>query len=91
MHEKGLYPSIFLVLVGDLGLKSPKREISIPKHTHCIVCGVSIAENEMFCSNKCRDEYQRMMKRQKYMRLSAFIPVIVVIIMFVILFLLKSQ
>jgi len=56
-----------------------------------MICGVSIAENEMFCSDKCRDEYQKMLKRQKYMRLNALIPVAVVIIMFIILFLLRSQ
>ncbi|MGB9693419.1 MAG: DUF2116 family Zn-ribbon domain-containing protein [Fervidobacterium sp.] len=71
-------------------MKSSKKEL-IPKHSHCIICGVSIAENEMFCSDKCRDEYQRMMKRQKYTRLTALITVIVVILMFIILFLLKGQ
>jgi len=72
-------------------LKNQKKENLIPKHSHCMICGVSIAENEMFCSDKCRDEYQKMLKRQKYMRLNALIPVAVVIIMFIILFLLRSQ
>jgi predicted nucleic acid-binding Zn ribbon protein len=36
------------------------------KHKHCINCGISIPPEEIFCSEKCREEY--MKKRKKAMR-----------------------
>ncbi len=36
------------------------------KHKHCINCGISIPPDEVFCSEKCREEY--MKKRKKAMR-----------------------
>jgi predicted nucleic acid-binding Zn ribbon protein len=36
------------------------------KHKHCINCGISIPPEEVFCSEKCREEY--MKKRKKALR-----------------------
>jgi predicted nucleic acid-binding Zn ribbon protein len=36
------------------------------KHKHCINCGISIPPNEIFCSEKCKEEYLK--KRKKAMR-----------------------
>jgi len=76
--------------VGDANLKRQKRETSIPAHAHCLICGVTISENETFCSNECRDKYEKMMRGQKYSRLIAFLPIIVVTIFLILLFFLKG-
>jgi predicted nucleic acid-binding Zn ribbon protein len=36
------------------------------KHKHCINCGISIPPNEIFCSEKCKEEYLK--KRKKAIR-----------------------
>jgi predicted nucleic acid-binding Zn ribbon protein len=36
------------------------------KHKHCLNCGMSIPPNEVFCSEKCREEYLK--KRKKIIR-----------------------
>jgi predicted nucleic acid-binding Zn ribbon protein len=67
--------------------RQKKEKMSIPRHAHCLICGMTIPENETFCSSKCRDEYEKTMKRQKYLRLSALIPLIGVTILFILLLL----
>jgi len=36
------------------------------KHKHCLNCGISIPPDEVFCSEKCRNEY--MKKRKKALK-----------------------
>ena len=38
---------------------------AIPPHSHCIVCGKAIPPGEKFCSEKCRQEYEKMVRRRK--------------------------
>jgi len=77
--------------IGDACLKHRKKETTIPRHSHCLVCGATIPENETFCSNKCRDEYEKIIKKQRYLRFTAFLPVIIVTIFFILLFLLRGS
>jgi len=37
----------------------------IPQHVHCHVCWKAIPVGEMFCSDECRQKYQKMMKTKK--------------------------
>ena len=47
--------------------KIKKEEIKerIPLHTHCIVCGRPIEFGKMFCSEACRESYERMIKAKR--------------------------
>ncbi|MDY6986231.1 MAG: DUF2116 family Zn-ribbon domain-containing protein [Candidatus Thermoplasmatota archaeon] len=55
----------------------------IPEHKHCMICGKSISVDKDFCSDKCRDEYNSIMKRRKR---SNYIMIIVLIILMAVLF-----
>jgi predicted nucleic acid-binding Zn ribbon protein len=70
-------------------LANKRREGDIPKHSHCMMCGTVISASETLCSDECRNQYTEMMKRQKYMRLLPFIPVILIAVFFAALFLLR--
>jgi predicted nucleic acid-binding Zn ribbon protein len=37
--------------------------MEIPKHRHCLNCGISIPPDQVFCSEKCRIEYMQRRKR----------------------------
>ncbi|MBS7657641.1 MAG: DUF2116 family Zn-ribbon domain-containing protein [Candidatus Bathyarchaeia archaeon] len=47
-------------------MKKFKIEESIPKHKHCLICGVSVSVDKEFCSDKCEEQYNKMVKRRKY-------------------------
>ena len=47
--------------------------MEIPKHRHCLNCGVSIPPDQVFCSEKCKIEYiqrRKRMLRTQYMFLA---------------------
>ncbi len=66
-----------------------RKEGEIPKHSHCMMCGGVISASETLCSDECRKQYTEMLKRQKYMRLMPFIPVIMIAVLFIALFFMK--
>ena len=41
------------------------KGVGIPKHKHCNNCGVSVPPGEEFCSDVCRMEFDRMVKRKR--------------------------
>jgi predicted nucleic acid-binding Zn ribbon protein len=55
-----------------------------------MMCGGVISASESLCSDECRKQYAEMMKRQKYMRLTPFIPVILIAVFFAILFFMRG-
>lgn len=40
-------------------------EERIPPHRHCPVCGISIPPDQEFCSKKCEEKWERMMRVKK--------------------------
>ncbi len=62
-----------------------KKEVhEIPPHKHCLNCGVAIPPDKTFCSKKCEDEWNNMVKRKKkftYIWL-LFLGILVIILMF---------
>ena len=55
-------------------------ERTIPKHKHCNNCGLSIPPDEEFCSESCRGEFDRMVKRKrKWMWLPFIITIALVL------------
>jgi predicted nucleic acid-binding Zn ribbon protein len=65
---------------GPMPPKRKGKEIAVPRHSHCLVCGVALPENATLCSEKCRSDYENMIRRQKYFRLATLLPPILVII-----------
>jgi len=39
--------------------------VKIIPHRHCTTCGKSIVPDEVFCSDKCKKQYDDAQKRQK--------------------------
>ncbi len=37
----------------------------IPQHGHCQMCGKAIKHGERVCSDKCREEYEKYLKKRK--------------------------
>ena len=54
-----------------------------------MMCGTVISASETLCSDECRKQYAEMVKRQKYMRLMPFIPVILIAVFFAALFFMR--
>ncbi len=50
------------------------------QHKHCKICAKPIPLDEDFCSEKCREEYQELMKKRKKMQYIFYILLIVLII-----------
>ena len=57
---------------------------SVPEHGHCVNCGISIPPGKETCTDKCQQEWDRMLKRKKLMM---YAPIIgsVLLILFLIL------
>jgi predicted nucleic acid-binding Zn ribbon protein len=55
------------------------------------MCGAVIPENETLCGDKCKGDYEKMVRRQKNVRMLALLPIVVVIIFFVVMFLLGGR
>ena len=63
-------------------LKSERNKI--PPHKHCLNCGIAIPPDKTFCSKKCEDEWNAMIKKKKmntyiWMALLAILLIILVV------------
>jgi len=58
---------------------------AIPPHSHCIVCGKAIPYGEKFCSEKCKNEYEKIIKRRKMYVYIMYLALAILIILFMIL------
>jgi len=54
----------------------------IPEHKHCAICGKSISVDKEFCSEKCQEDYNNIMKKRKR---SNYIMIIVMIVLMAVL------
>ncbi|MCX8191828.1 MAG: DUF2116 family Zn-ribbon domain-containing protein [Nitrososphaerales archaeon] len=51
-----------------MSVKSKDKDVSIPPHTHCRVCGRSIPLQKDYCSNECRLKEMKHIQRAKRMQ-----------------------
>lgn len=58
--------------------------MAVEKHSHCIMCGVSIPPDEILCSEKCREAYTK--KRKKMIRTQQIYLLIVFAVIAVFIF-----
>ncbi len=64
-------------------IDSMRKEIkNITPHKHCLNCGISIPPDQTFCSKKCENEWNRILKRKKTMM---YVWVLFLVILFIIL------
>lgn len=55
----------------------------VPQHGHCQICGKAIPIKESVCSEECKEEYEKLMKKRKYYLYIMYAAIFVVIIMFI--------
>ncbi|NPA76118.1 MAG: DUF2116 family Zn-ribbon domain-containing protein [Euryarchaeota archaeon] len=60
-------------------LKSKK---DIVPHRHCMNCGIAIPPDKQFCSKKCEDEWNTLLRRKK---MNMYIWMIFLVILIIIL------
>lgn len=56
----------------------------IPQHSHCQICGKAIKYGEIVCSEKCRKEYEKLVKRRKmyiYIMYAALLFLVIMVFM----------
>jgi predicted nucleic acid-binding Zn ribbon protein len=58
----------------------------VVKHKHCFNCGISISPDKDICSDKCQAEWDRMMKRKKWMTYLPFIAIILLILFYILIY-----
>ena len=61
-----------------------KDRDKIPPHKHCLNCGIAIPPDKTFCSKKCEDEWNTMLKRKK---MTFYVWMVFMAILIVIMFL----
>lgn len=37
----------------------------IPQHAHCQICGKAVKYGEIVCSEKCKEEYEKFVKKRR--------------------------
>jgi len=50
---------------------------AVPPHNHCMMCMKSIPVSETLCSEECKQKYQKMMKKKRYLVLAMWVMIIV--------------
>jgi len=87
----GITPKQNMIGGNDAMSKSlKKRELTIPKHRHCGYCGLPVKATENFCSKECEDEFEKISKRRKYFLFLAVTPTIIIIILVLASYILRS-
>ncbi len=81
MDEKKLEEEVELLKLDVERLKKKKDEI--PPHRHCLNCGIAIPPDKTFCSKKCEDEWNAMMRKKK---INMYVWMIFLVVLLVILF-----
>ena len=50
-------------------MKMPKhkkeKNSTLPKHRHCLACGISISVDKQFCGKECEEEFKKFSRRKK--------------------------
>ena len=65
--------------------KSGKKNIDLPIHRHCAVCGKNTDMSKQFCSTECEMKYAQAMRKNKRSQTITFVLLIVVIVAFTVL------
>ena len=63
MEKNSLEEEVAMLRLEVDKLKNMKSEI--PPHKHCLNCGISIPPDKTFCSKKCEEEWNAMLRKKK--------------------------
>ncbi len=63
MDEKKIMEELTLLKREVENLKEEKK--SITPHKHCLNCGIAIPPDKTFCSKKCEEQWNAMLKKKK--------------------------
>ncbi len=63
MENKSVDEEVAMLRLEVDKLKKSKNEI--PPHKHCLNCGIAIPPDKTFCSKKCEDEWNAMLRKKK--------------------------
>ena len=55
-------------------------------HKHCYNCGISISPDKDICSDKCQVEWDKMLKRKKFMTYLPFIGIALLILFYILVY-----
>jgi predicted nucleic acid-binding Zn ribbon protein len=58
--------------------------VPIPQHKHCQVCGKAIRQKETMCSDECKAEWDRTVKKKQWW-LVAYIGAAMVMVLVIVL------
>ncbi len=81
MDEKKLEEDVELLKLDVERLK--KKKDKIPPHRHCLNCGIAIPPDKTFCSKKCENEWNAILRKKK---INMYVWMIFLVILLVILF-----
>ncbi|WP_457548743.1 DUF2116 family Zn-ribbon domain-containing protein [Archaeoglobus sp.] len=56
----------------------------IVPHRHCIVCGKAIEPDQTFCSDECKQIWEKERRRQRYFTLFMFVLLFLFLFMMII-------
>ncbi len=65
----------------DLSIDGGPPSTGPPPHKHCFNCGISISPDRDICSDKCQDEWDRMLKKKKMI---TYLPIFAILFLVVI-------
>ena len=86
MESKPLEEEVTLLRMEVDRLKKAKNEI--PPHKHCINCGAAIPPDKTFCSKKCEDEWNAMLRKKK---INMYVWLAFMVILIILLFLAMGE
>ena len=82
MADRNLEEEVQLLRIEVERLK--KSSATIPPHKHCLNCGIAIPPDKVFCSKKCEDEWNALVRKKK---INLYVWMIFLAILIIILFL----
>jgi predicted nucleic acid-binding Zn ribbon protein len=65
----------------DAAGEGVQHSAALPPHKHCFNCGISITPEKDICSEKCQEEWDRMMKKKKMI---TYLPIFAILFLIVI-------
>lgn len=57
--------------------------LEIPEHGHCRVCGKAIPIEEIFCSQECKEKFERFVKRRRILVLMMYALMIAIFLIII--------
>ena len=60
----------------------PEISQTVGKHKHCVNCGISVRPDQEYCSDSCKNTFEKMVKRKKQWMWLPYIAIILVLLFY---------